>query len=290
MKDFYAILEVSPTASQETIREQYLLLIQAWHPDKFPNPAQKAKAEEKCKQINVAYDVLRDPRKRANYDGDVRGASSRSSEAEVRREAEERPQRKQAEGVYQRQAETQRQQSEQPGTERRDADYESRAREEEDWIRIYFEQARTRGSGSPAGVKHSSQAPIRVLIIDDVASSRAQLRLLLGADAGINVVGDTPDGLDAVQRFDALMPDVMVASINIPNLGSLAATEAILRKHPTARVIILSVQSSHGYIRRAAMAGACDYLPKPPSAEQLQLAIRLAAGRPASTSGKPPEK
>ena len=60
MKDYYAILEIPPTASSEAIREQYLFLIQAWHPDKFRTAAQKAKAEEKCKQINIAYDILKD--------------------------------------------------------------------------------------------------------------------------------------------------------------------------------------------------------------------------------------
>src|SRR5512135_1267366 len=94
MKDYYEILEVPPTASQETIREQYLLLIQAWHPDKFPKPAQKAKAEEKCKQINIAYGVLGDVQKRLRYDMELRAGPSRPV-AEERRQAEEYWPRKQ---------------------------------------------------------------------------------------------------------------------------------------------------------------------------------------------------
>jgi hypothetical protein len=68
MKNYYQILEVEPDASGEKIKEQYLFLVQAWHPDKFSQAAQKAKAEEKIKQINVAYDVLKSPAKRAEYD------------------------------------------------------------------------------------------------------------------------------------------------------------------------------------------------------------------------------
>ncbi len=68
MKDYYAILEVSPTASQREIQEQYRFLLQAWHPDKFPNSSQKAKAEERVKDLNEAYAVLSDPIKRSAYE------------------------------------------------------------------------------------------------------------------------------------------------------------------------------------------------------------------------------
>lgn len=72
MKDFYQILEVTPDASQETIKEQYRFLVNAWHSDKFRDPAQKLRAEEKMKEINAAYEVLRDPAKRAKYDSSTR--------------------------------------------------------------------------------------------------------------------------------------------------------------------------------------------------------------------------
>ena len=72
MKNYYEILEVEPDATQDQIREQYLFLIQAWHPDKFPNAAQKAKAEEKTKAINAAYEILRNSVKRTEYDRSTR--------------------------------------------------------------------------------------------------------------------------------------------------------------------------------------------------------------------------
>lgn len=58
MKDFYEIQEVPTNASQDKIREQYRILVQAWHPDRFPNPAQKEKAQEKLKVINEATEGL----------------------------------------------------------------------------------------------------------------------------------------------------------------------------------------------------------------------------------------
>lgn len=68
MKNYYDILELNSDVSQERIREQYRLLLHAWHPDKFPTQEQKRKAEEKIKEINEAYEVLGDPDKRKQYD------------------------------------------------------------------------------------------------------------------------------------------------------------------------------------------------------------------------------
>jgi curved DNA-binding protein CbpA len=95
MKNHYQILEVEPDAPQDKIREQYLFLIQAWHPDKFPNPAQKTKAEEKTKDINAAYEILRNSVKRAEYDRSIRRSRS-NQEQEYRRQDEWRKREKAA--------------------------------------------------------------------------------------------------------------------------------------------------------------------------------------------------
>jgi formylglycine-generating enzyme required for sulfatase activity len=68
MKDYYAILEIAYTATPEEIKAQFRLLMQAWHPDKFGSPQQKAKAEAKAIEINEAYAILSNPAKRAEYD------------------------------------------------------------------------------------------------------------------------------------------------------------------------------------------------------------------------------
>jgi curved DNA-binding protein CbpA len=93
MKDYYQILEVATDASQDIIKEQYRFLVQAWHPDKFPNPAQKLRAEEKLKEINAAYEILRNPAKRSEYDN----SRSRYTHSKYEQEYRERTNQHQSE-------------------------------------------------------------------------------------------------------------------------------------------------------------------------------------------------
>lgn len=68
MKNYYDILDLSSDAEPEKIRKQYRVLVIASHPDKFTDPGEKARAEERIKDINEAYEVLGDPTRRARYD------------------------------------------------------------------------------------------------------------------------------------------------------------------------------------------------------------------------------
>ncbi len=91
MKDYYQILEITPDASPDAVKEQYRFLVQAWHPDKFPNPAQKLKAEEKLKEINEAYEILRNSAKRADYDNRIRYTRSNHQQEYRERTAPREP-------------------------------------------------------------------------------------------------------------------------------------------------------------------------------------------------------
>lgn len=90
-KSYYQVLEVEPSASAEKIKEQYLFLVQAWHPDKFSKAEQKAMAEEKVKEINVAYDVLKDPGKRAEYDQKLQLSKNPKPTQQPPRQAQPQP-------------------------------------------------------------------------------------------------------------------------------------------------------------------------------------------------------
>src|SRR5829696_1775270 len=105
MKDYYAILGIPPDTGQEKIKEQWRLLVLAWHPDRFPEPAQKVQAGEKFKEINEAYEILGNPTKRAQYDRERGGSWFKEEE---QRHAKQEYQQKQQAGEKQRYAEYER--------------------------------------------------------------------------------------------------------------------------------------------------------------------------------------
>ncbi len=116
----------------------------------------------------------------------------------------------------------------------------------------------------------------RVLIVDDVAETRENVRKLLQFEADVDVVGAARTGREAIQMSQELEPDVVLMDINMPDMDGIAATEAIRQKKPFVQVIILSVQGDQNYMRRAMLAGARDFLTKPPMGDELISAIRRA--------------
>lgn len=122
---------------------------------------------------------------------------------------------------------------------------------------------------------------IRVMIVDDVAETREQLRKLLTFDADIQVVAMAGSGEDAIKTVASAQPDVVLMDINLPGIDGITATGKLLEVLPTAQVVMLSVQGESDYMRRAMMAGARDFLTKPPSADELIDAIhRMAKLKP----------
>jgi len=120
------------------------------------------------------------------------------------------------------------------------------------------------------------QEKIRVLIVDDIAETRENIRRLLQFDPEIEVVGAAKSGKEAIDLSAQLKPDVVIMDINMPDMDGITATEAIRRKIPYAQVVILSVQSDAHYMQRAMRVGARDFLTKPPSIDELTAAIHHA--------------
>ncbi len=117
---------------------------------------------------------------------------------------------------------------------------------------------------------------IRVMIVDDIAETREQLRKLLSFDPDIDVVAMVGSGEEAVKSITQTLPDVVLMDINLPGMDGIVTTGKIIEVLPTVQVIMLSVQGETDYMRRAMMAGARDYLTKPPSADELLDAIHRA--------------
>jgi pilus assembly protein CpaE len=117
---------------------------------------------------------------------------------------------------------------------------------------------------------------IRVLIVDDIAETRENIRKLLQFENDMEVVGVGRTGREAIELTKETKPDVVLMDINMPDMDGIVATEKIQRSVPSTQIVILSVQGDSNYMRRAMLAGARDFITKPPSVDDLTAAIRRA--------------
>ncbi|HEY4718302.1 MAG TPA: response regulator [Anaerolineales bacterium] len=122
----------------------------------------------------------------------------------------------------------------------------------------------------------AQEEKIRVLIVDDVAETRENIRKLLQFDANVEVVGASRNGAEGVEMAIEAQPDVVLMDINMPDMDGISATEAIRKKVPFTQIVILSVQGDSNYMRRAMLAGARDFLTKPIDIDELTAAIHRA--------------
>lgn len=102
----------------------------------------------------------------------------------------------------------------------------------------------------------------RVLIVDDVAQVRAELRTLLPLAGDIQIVGEAADGQEAVHQVEALQPDVVLLDLEMPVMNGYQAAQQIKVRRPACRVIALTI---HGYseaFERATQCGVDAFLVK----------------------------
>lgn len=115
---------------------------------------------------------------------------------------------------------------------------------------------------------------IRILLVDDIAETRENLRKLLSFDPDVEVVGAAASGAEGVELARQFQPHVILMDINMPGMDGITATEMIMQEMPATQVVMLSVQGETDYLRRAMLAGARDFLTKPPSGDELMSTIR----------------
>lgn len=116
--------------------------------------------------------------------------------------------------------------------------------------------------------------PISVLIADDIATTREDIKRLLYFEEDIKVVGEAADGEEVISSAEELQPDVILMDINMPRLDGIGATEQISMNVPHCAIIIISIQGEQEYLRKAMAAGAREYLVKPFSGNDLANSIR----------------
>ncbi|MFN8190093.1 MAG: response regulator transcription factor [Nocardioidaceae bacterium] len=122
--------------------------------------------------------------------------------------------------------------------------------------------------------------PIRVLLVDDQALFRAGVSVILGAQEGIEVVGEAADGREAIERVDDLEPDVVLMDIRMPEMDGVEATrqifapERMARRERPVRVVVLTTFNLDDRAATAIRYGASGFLLKDATPVQLADAIR----------------
>jgi DNA-binding NarL/FixJ family response regulator len=117
----------------------------------------------------------------------------------------------------------------------------------------------------------------RVLVVDDAPAIRHALRGVL-EDAGIDVVGEAPDGVEGVALAGSLRPDVVLMDLRMPAADGFQATARIVQEHPDVRVVVLSAYDTEESAEAVLAAGAFAFLPKHCDADRIKETV-LAAWR-----------
>ncbi len=122
-----------------------------------------------------------------------------------------------------------------------------------------------------------ASARIHVLLADDHELLRHGLKLLLGLQPDMQIVGEARSGREAVEMTLDLKPDVVVMDISMPDMDGLEACQRIRSQHPPTQVLMLTMHESEEYFLQALRMGAAGYLVKKAAPNDLHAAIRTVA-------------
>ncbi len=102
----------------------------------------------------------------------------------------------------------------------------------------------------------------RVLIADDASFMRQMIREIIEPE-GFEVVGESTDGIEAVEHYTQLHPDLVTMDIVMPKKSGIDAVKDILAQHPDARIVMCSALGQETLVMEALQAGAKDFIVKP---------------------------
>lgn len=117
----------------------------------------------------------------------------------------------------------------------------------------------------------------RLLLVDDHAVVRSGLRMLLGSEEQVEIVGEAGTAAEAVAAVSDVKPDVVLMDIGLPDKSGIEATEEIKQKFPNVAIVALTIHEDEEYFFKMLEAGASGYVPKRAAPEELLTAIAAAA-------------
>ncbi|WP_158863857.1 response regulator [Leifsonia sp. AG29] len=131
-----------------------------------------------------------------------------------------------------------------------------------------------------------TDAPLRILLVDDQQLVRLGFRMVLEAEPDLHVVGEAADGREAIRLVAETRPDVILMDVRMPSMDGIEATRRIVEERPGARIIILTTFDLDEYAFGGLRAGASGFLLKDVRPEELIAAVRSVAAGDAAVSGR----
>jgi two-component system response regulator NreC len=118
---------------------------------------------------------------------------------------------------------------------------------------------------------------IRLMLVDDHIYVRLGLRMLLEAEADMQIVGEAGSGQEAIQLVRDVKPDVILLDIGLPDLSGIEVARQIKASFPAVAVVALTIHEDAEYFFRMLQAGASGYVPKRAAPTEVMEAVRAAA-------------
>ena len=120
----------------------------------------------------------------------------------------------------------------------------------------------------------------RIVLADDHKVFRASIRAMLERDAGLEVIGEAGDGIEALELVRSARPDVVVVDIRMPRLGGVEAIRELVKAHPAVRIIVFSLNAERMFATEMLGAGASGYVTKGDARELPKAIHAVVSGTP----------
>ncbi|HLB05696.1 MAG TPA: response regulator [Thermodesulfobacteriota bacterium] len=120
--------------------------------------------------------------------------------------------------------------------------------------------------------------PYKILIVDDAAFMRNMIKDVFESMPGFSVIGEASNGIEAVEKYKALHPDLVTMDIVMPLKSGIEATKEITSVDREAKIIMCSALGQESLVMEAVEAGARDFIVKPFKAEKVQEVVNRVLG------------
>ncbi len=120
--------------------------------------------------------------------------------------------------------------------------------------------------------------PRRVMVVDDAIFMRNMIKDIFAEAGGFEVVGEASHGLEAVEKYKEVGPDLVTMDIVMPFKSGIEATREIMRHNPGAVIVMCSALGQEQLVMEAIEAGAADFIVKPFKADEVMRVVRKVLG------------